>query len=104
MIVFDPNNTNHVFDIITRKRIESTVDLVLYNESTRQESIISATSTDVDDKTRISVVLSCSEGDSYTFKIVDSQNYIYYRGKIFVTSQEPQNYSSDNGLYTYSTI
>lgn len=104
MIVIDPGNTIHNLDFIARKTVPITVNFVLYNENTRVESTQVPVVTAIDDKTRLRVSISCVEGDSYSFKVQDDSGEIYYRGKLFATGQDPQNYKTDNGAYTYSTI
>jgi hypothetical protein len=104
MIVIDPANTNHNLDFIARKTVPITVNFVLYNENTREETTQLPVVTAIDDKTRLRVSITCVEGDSYSFKVEDNSGNIYYRGKLFATGQDPQNYKTDNGAYTYSTI
>ena len=107
MTVLDPNNSIHTFTIVPRKALPENVNIVLFNKDSANgspEAPVLAVVTPVDSRYNVRISLSVSEGQSYSFKLVDDSDCVYYRGRFFVTAQDPQNYKTDSGQYTYSTI
>jgi len=100
MKVVDPNDTTHTIKLIPRFYGITSIDLSLYNESTQ----VTTSVTDVYSVTSgvASVVFDFTflENDKYQFKLVDGSTVVY-RGKLIATSQDPQEYKLDNGLYSY---
>jgi glycine betaine/choline ABC-type transport system substrate-binding protein len=100
MKVVNPNDTTHTIKLIPRFYGITSIDLSLYNEATQETTSV----TDVYSVTSgvASVVFDFTflEDDKYQFKLVDGATVVY-RGKLIATSQEPQQYKLDNGLYSY---
>lgn len=100
MKVVSPNDTTHTIKLIPRFYGISSIDLSLYNEATQETTSV----TDVYSVTHgIATVVfdfTFEEDDKYQFKLVDGETVIF-RDKLIATSQEPQEYKLDNGLYSY---
>ena len=96
MVVLDPNNSQHVLKIIIRDYDSATThDFLAKNENTGvQDSLNIVSKTYADGFTTYTVDLVTAEGDSYSVKIVDKiTEEVVWRGKMFTTSQNKQNYS-----------
>lgn len=95
MHVLDPNNTTHTvylypryYDTGTTLRVDMT------QEDRDSTSTITPNSVTLSDQYMvIELDLTCVEGENYGVKVYDSTNdQIYYRGKVFVTEQTPQEF------------
>lgn len=100
MNVVNPNNTTHTLTLIPRFYVSGKVVLLVYKESTQVE-------TDVEnfyliDKGYLSITFDFNfeDRDKYQYKLV-SDNEVIYRGLIFATSEEKENYLTDNNTYTH---
>lgn len=99
MKVVNPNNTTHVIRLIPRAYIEPIV-LELYNETTQIETIVPNSIVVTDGIISITFDFTFSEGDKYQIKLSNGTE-ILYRGKLFATTQQPQQYKITEGLYYY---
>ena len=99
MKVVNPNDTNHTIDLIPREYKEDVI-LELYNETTREKTIVVNTSSTTDGIFSINFDFDFSEGDKFQIKISKDSD-ILYRGKIIATTQEPQEYKLTQGLFRY---
>ena len=100
MKVVDPNNTTHTIKLIPRFYGITSIDLSLYNEATQETTSVTDVYSFTSGVATIIFDFTFEENDKYQFKLVDGSTVIY-RGKLIATSQEPQQYKLDNGLYTY---
>lgn len=110
MNVVNPNNTTHQLKLIPRYYSDSeTISLVLYNESSQEETIIplanpafsfSNNFVFLEDFLQVNFNFTFLEGNRFQFKIVDNTE-IVYRGKLIATTQETQNYLTDKNEYHY---
>ena len=99
MKVVNPNETNHTVDLIPRE-YKDLVELELYNETTREKTIVANTSLTIHGIFSINFDFNFSEGEKFQIKISKDSN-ILYRGKLIATTQEPQEYKLTKGLYRY---
>lgn len=100
MTVLNPSETTHVLDVIPRYLdITNTHTLTFHNED---RTLSSETDFNVTIDVRAisggriyyTFDLTVVEGDTYSYKIYDSKaDRIVHRGKIFCTTQTPQNYT-----------
>lgn len=100
MNVVDPNNTSHNIFIIPRNYDIETPVLNLYNEATRLAEDVDFEFSVTDGKMSIGFDFTFLENDRFRVKISEAGE-IYYRGKLFSTSQPPQEYKLTNNVYYY---
>ena len=106
MKIVNPNLATNEIKLIPRLDVSSTLNLELINEGTKDtfNKIIFA-------YTYLNGILSFdlehdfNEGESYSFKFYrfnfGSSDTIFYRGNIFATTQEAQDYQLTKDLYFY---
>jgi hypothetical protein len=99
MIVVNPENENHSFDIIPRYYPES-FSFDLYNEVTKITETITHTFTVADGIMQINFEMEFSEQQKFQIKLYDEEGVVF-RGKLISTSQTPQDYKQTNNLYVY---
>jgi hypothetical protein len=99
MIVLNPNDTTHFFNFIPRTN-HGDVVLSLYNETTQESETIINTSAIINGITTISFEKTFVENDKFQIKITQEDEVIF-RGKLLVTSQEPQAFKATKDLYYY---
>ena len=92
MTVLNPNNTQHEFNVMCRTLDSVNIDLVLYNEDTREETTLTTDALLNNEVLNIIIDLECTEGQVFSFKLVNDIDEVIYRGKFFVTSQTSQEY------------
>ena len=100
MNVVNPNNTTHTLTLIPRYYVSGTVDLFLYNGSTTEETTVSNLYLIEDGYLTITFDFTFLDRDKYQYKLA-SDSEIVYRGLIFATSEDTENYLTDNNTYTY---
>jgi len=101
MNVVNPNDTTHVISIVPRYNLgEGVATLNLYNEVTQLDEDIEFTYLNTDGKWTVSFVYTFNEGDRYQIRITENLG-VAYRGKIFATSQNPQQYYPTLNAYYY---
>ena len=100
MKVVDPNDTTHTIKLIPRFYGISSIDLSLYNEADQVTTTVTDAYSVTNGIATLIFDFTFLEDDKYQFKLVDGSTVIY-RGKLIATSQEPQEYKLDNGLYSY---
>jgi hypothetical protein len=98
MNVVNPNNTTHEIVIIPRFYPESVIELSLYNEATQLTNIVANTYNIVDGKMFVEFDYTFTEGQSFQVTITEFDDVVY-RGKIFATNQEPQDYKLTDNVY-----
>ena len=106
MKIVNPNLATNEIKLIPRLDVSSTLNLELINEGTKEtfNKIIFA-------YTYLNGILSFdlehdfNEGESYSFKCytqdLGGDETVYYRGNIFATTQEAQDYQLTKDLYFY---
>ncbi len=102
MIVVNPEDTNHTFDIIPRYYPRDIV-LELYNEVTQVSEIVNQLFVVNDGIMTVSFTYTFTyikEQAKYQIKLTDN-NGVIFRGKLIATSQTPQDYKQTNNLYVY---
>lgn len=97
MIILQESNTSQTFKIIPRYFTADS--MVITDESTGASTTYNITVTQTDYYTVITETLSLIEGRTYTLKVYDGTDVIYY-DKIFCTNQTTSSYSVNNGEYT----
>jgi hypothetical protein len=100
MNVVNPTNTTHTLSLIPRYYVCGTVDLFIYNESTQVETNVSNLYLVEDGYLTLTFDFNFTERYRYQYRLV-SDSEIIYRGLIFATSQEVENYLTDNNTYTH---
>jgi hypothetical protein len=99
MIVVNPENTDHSFNIIPRYYPTGAFTFQLYNEVTKLTETIYHTFTVTDGIMNINFEMDFTENQKFQIKLEGSE--IIFRGKMIATSQEPQDYKQSNNLYIY---
>lgn len=100
MTVLNPSETEHSIKLIPRYTPSEALTFITYNEATQESSTIANTYVLSNGFLTLSFTLSISDGDKLQFEIQEGESVVY-RGKIFATSQEPQDYKLTNGLFYY---
>jgi len=99
MIVVNPEDTNHTFDIIVRY-YPAEIVFNLYNEVTQVSEIVNQLFVVNDGIMTVSFSYTFTEQSKYQIKLTD-ENGVVFRGKLIATSQTPQDYKQTNNLYVY---
>ena len=101
MKVINPNNQINEIKLIPRFNDVEAFDLLLINETTKEETTFF-----IDNYSYQNGILvfgfdfDMNEGDKYELKL-SILNEVLYRGKIFATAQEPQDFDLTKDLYIY---
>ncbi len=102
MKVVNPNDATHTIRLIPRFYPKGSVTIYLYNEANKDVYSEIITLSEADGYLSIdAITYTFEEGDKYQIKITEGSEVVY-RGKIFATEQEPQEYSQTEDLYYYS--
>jgi len=99
MIVLNPNDTSHSFDIIPRYYPTDYINVFLYNEETKFTSVVNTYSI-LNGIMTITFNYTFIEGAKYQIKIEDA-NGVVYRDKMFITSQNTQEFKATKDHYYY---
>lgn len=99
MKVVNPNNSEHTIIFIPRFEI-SNVSFNLYNEFTRENTDVAVTPSFIDGFLSLTFNYTFVEGDKYQLKVTDN-DVVMYRGKLFATSQETQDFKELKGYYEW---
>ncbi len=100
MNVVNPNDTAHTIFIIPRYYNVAELVLNLYNEATKLSEDVDFEYSITDGKMTIGFDFTFLENDRFRVKI-SQVDEIVYRGKLFATSQLPQEYKLTNNVYYY---
>jgi len=95
-----PINTTHEFNFIPRFIPSDELTLQLYNETTQQFQNVDNLYVYVNGLATISFDLNVFENDKFQVKILQGVDVIY-RDKIFVTSQDTQEFKATKDHYYY---
>lgn len=91
MKVINPNNSIHNLFLSPRAFV-SNAKLWIRNELRDIEETINVTCEQIYGFVKIEFTKTVAEGQSFEFELLTTDNELLYRGKIYVTSQETQNY------------
>lgn len=100
MNIVNPINTSHKIRIIPRWEVYD-FTLQLYNEILKENIVFVSNFSSCDGYLDIYFDYNFTEGDSFQIKITDAAGGIAYRGKIFATEQDTQNYRVSTNAYIY---
>ena len=100
MKIVDYQNTSHTIRLVPRYYPTDTLSIHLHNESNGQTFVGSCTFAYLDGYLDISFDFVFTSKDRFSFKIIENNNVVY-RGKIFSTIEDTQNYKQSTNLYEY---
>lgn len=100
MKIVNPNNTNHQFTLIPRYYPTEEIIVELYNEATKVKIIVESTYIVTDGYLNLNFDFTFAEKDRFSVKITDL-NGVVYRGKIYATAEETQDYKQSISRYEY---
>lgn len=100
MKIVDFNDISHTIRIIPRYYPSDVLTIHLFNESIGETFIENCTYTILDGYLDIMFTFDFINKDRFSFKIMENNNVVY-RGKIFSTIEETQNYKQSTNLYEY---
>ena len=101
MKVINPNNQINTIKLIPRFKDVEAFDLLLINETTKEETnFFIDIYTYKDGILVFDLDFATNEGDKYEFKL-SILNEVLFRGKIFATEQETQDFDLTKDLYIY---
>ncbi len=100
MIVLRPTNTTHGFNFIPRFIPSSELILELYDETLQTKQSIDNIYVFFDGFATMTFDLICTENQKFQLKISQGEDVIY-RDKIFVTSQNTQEFKATKDHYYY---
>lgn len=98
MIVINPNNTTHIINLIPRYTPNETIILELYNEQSQVFTEVVNTFTFINGIFELTFDFDFIEADNYQIKITDV-NGVVYRGKLYSTAQETQDFKATTDKY-----
>ena len=106
MKVVNPDLATNTIKLIPRNNDLTPFNITLINETTKEVTELVLTAyTYVYGVLSFDLTFDFNEGDKYEFKcwisFFGGSEVVYYRGKIFATTQIPQNYELSKDLYIY---
>lgn len=99
MNVVNPNDAEHTLKLIPRYYPTEAITMSLFNEATQVSEAIDNTYTITDGNLFLTFEYTFTENQKFQIKLDDTE--IVYRGKLFSTSQDPQEYKLTNNVYYY---
>lgn len=109
MKIVNQNNSTHEFKLIPRFYPTSTLTLTLKNESTNEETVLPISFPEfaftnnyfiLDGYLNLKFDYTFQDKDRFQFDLKENEE-IVFRGKIYATSEETQDYKQTNGVYRY---
>lgn len=100
MKVVNPTDITHDITLIPRYESFGLLTLELYNEVTRDRTIVENTHQLVDGNLTITYDFVFQDKDRFQIKVTEGEEVVY-RGKLFATEQIPQDFKLREGLYFY---
>ena len=100
MKVVNPNDVSHLIGAIPRYYGFAGAVLTLTNETTKVETEVAYTEQIIAGVMELSFDFDFNEGDKFAIKLSEGTE-IVYRGKLFATSQETQNFKNSVNYYSY---
>ena len=99
MKIVNPNDTTHIINLVPRYNTSAlNLDLFLINEETNEPSQVANTYSILGGILSLTFDFEFSENDRFSFKLME-ENEVVYRGKIFATTEETQDFKQTNNLY-----
>ncbi len=98
MTVVNPEDTEHTILIIPRYYPDSGVTLSLYNEATQETETVTNDYEIIDGNMFVNFEFTFSDNANYQLKISEGEEVVY-RGKIFATTQDPQDFKLTSNVY-----
>jgi len=103
MIVVDPSLTNHTINIIPRDYdLGVSFKVYITNETTKEENTVPTIINELNRGVQLSFLFNFTDSYNYELRIVKTGGFILYRGKIFATSQDPQDYKQTTDKYYWN--
>ena len=102
MIVVDPSLTSHTINIVPRKYDFVSFDMYIRNETTKEENTVNTTTNELNRGLEITFDFDFTDRYNYEIRIVNENGFVMYRGKIFATSQNPQEYKQTTDKYYWN--
>lgn len=101
MKIVNPDNTSHSIRIITRYFFDGDFIFKIYNKSKKEELIVENYTYQLNDGFMdILFDFNFNDKDRFSFKLLDGSE-ILYRGMIYATAGETQDYKQSIGRYEY---
>jgi hypothetical protein len=100
MNVVNPQDTDHQIDFIPRFYPSDEIVINLFNEGKQTTETIENTYTITDGQMIVAFEYDFIEGERFQIKITEGVNVVY-RGRLFATTQDPQNYNPTANAYYY---
>ena len=97
--VLDFNDTSHSISLIPRYYPDSAVTFELYNESTKEVTVVSNTYSISHGLFTLNFDYTFENKEKYQIKL--EENSIVFRGKLVITDQNTQEYRLTKDLYYY---
>ena len=97
-MVVNPDNTTHEIRLIPRVSVLSTLSMVLVNEFTNIETTVAVTNLYDKGYLYLTFDFDFTERDNFSFTVF-SDAMVIYRGNIFATTQNPQDFKLTEGVY-----
>ena len=90
-----------VQELIFIPRFEAdTVKISLLNEFSEVKTDLQLAAIYSNGFMTVALIHDFSEGDNYIYEVTDTSDNLMYRGKIFITGQDSQNYNLQTDLLT----
>lgn len=100
MKVVKPSDFAHSISLIPRT-YEVVENFYLTNETTKETQNLTFNYLEDNGIVNVFFIFTFKEFEKYEFKLTDVNNKVIFRGKIFATEQETQNYDLTKDLYFY---
>ena len=100
MKVVNPNDASHTIGVVPRYYGFTGAVLTLSNLAKDEEEVVSHTELMVDGVVEIGFDFTFTERDKYTMKLTEGTEVIY-RGQLFATDQETQDFDITVNYFTY---
>jgi len=98
--VVNPTDVTHTITLIPRFDNFGLLTLELFNEETKDKTIVENIQQLVDGNLIITYDFVFADKDKFQIKITEGSE-IVYRGKLIATEQNPQDFKLDEGLYFF---
>jgi len=100
MKILDPGGSPFTVSMIPRFYPTGDLVFTIFNESTRTSEVVANSYVVENGYLKLTFTHTFTNKDRFQYKITEGA-VIVYRGKIFVTDQETQDYKINDGLYSY---
>jgi hypothetical protein len=100
MTVVNPNDASHDIKLIPRYYPTGALTFETFDEATQESLIISNSYVIANGVLTLTFTSTFTEDQNLQFKLSEVAEVVF-RGKLFATTQTPQDYKQTNGLYTH---